>query len=268
MTTTAPFAHDAGEDLLVERRGAALVLTFNRPRARNAMTTPMYEALVAACDHVDATPDIRALGLRGAGGRAFVAGTDISQFRGFTGTDGIAYERQIGEVLGRLRAVDVPVVAAIEGHCVGGGLGIATCADIRLAAPSAKFGIPIASTLGNTLSAGTLQRLVALLGESRVTHMLLTSQPFDADTAVASGFAVAADDLEADFTALLERLTSLAPLTQWSIKELLRRNAQAAASGGGPVDDSDVVEKIYGSEDFAGAVAGFLDKTPWTWLGR
>lgn len=262
-TAAHPFAHDAGDDLLVEQRDAALVLTFNRPHARNAMTHAMYEGLVAACDYVDTTPHIRTLGLRGAGGKAFVAGTDISQFRGFTGADGIAYEDSINRVLTRLRAVQVPVIAAIEGHCVGGGLGIASSADIRLAAANATFSLPIAATLGNTLAAPTLRRLVALLGESRVTHMLLTARPFDAEAAVQSGFAVLSDDLEADFADMLERVSSLAPLTQWSIKELFRRGA-----GHSEVEDADVIERIYGSEDFTGAVERFLDKTPWEWRGR
>src|SRR5699024_3984482 len=114
------------EQLLTEVRGRALHVTFNRPEARNAMTFEMYQGLADACERVDADPALRVLVLRGAGGRVFVAGTDIAQFRGFTGQDGIEYEQRIDAVLDALAAVTKPVIAGIDGHCVGGGPGIAS----------------------------------------------------------------------------------------------------------------------------------------------
>src|SRR5690625_3877481 len=109
-------------EIITREENGVLTVIFNRPEQRNAMTWQMYEGLGEACARADAEESIRVLVLRGAGGKAFVAGTDIGQFRSFDGPRGVQYERQIGEVLGRLQAVDVPVVAAIEGHCVGGGL--------------------------------------------------------------------------------------------------------------------------------------------------
>lgn len=252
------------EHLLTEITGATLRVTFNRPEARNAMTFEMYQGLAEACAQVDADPNLRALVLRGAGGRAFVAGTDIAQFRGFTGADGVAYEQRIDEVLGALAAVEKPVVAVIDGHCVGGGLGIACCADLRIGSPAAKFSVPIARTLGNTLSANTLRRLVRAFGESRTASMLLTARKVDAQEALLSGFLTSvAEDLDTAAEELIERTVTGAPLTQWSIKENLRR-----LQSSGPVDDSDVVETVYGSEDFANAVEGFLTKTPVQWTGQ
>ncbi|MCW2554397.1 MAG: enoyl-CoA hydratase, partial [Mycobacterium sp.] len=108
-----------------------LTVTFNRPDQRNAMTWAMYEALEQACDRADSDGDIRVMVLRGAGGRAFVAGTDISQFAKFsTGQDGVDYERRVTAVLDRLQAVTIPTVASIDGYCVGGGLGIACAVDL------------------------------------------------------------------------------------------------------------------------------------------
>lgn len=270
---TAGDAHDAGDaqveelaegDLLVELRDSALHVTFNRPHARNAMTNAMYDALVTVCERADADDDVRVVVLRGAGDKAFVAGTDITQFRGFTGDDGIAYEERIAGVLARLRAVEVPVIAVVDGHCVGGGLGIAACADLRLVTARASFGMPIARTLGNTLAAGTLRRLVALLGESWVVRLVIAGERLSAEQADASGFArLVEGDIDGAAAELSDTIAASAPLTLWSIKELLRRGA-----GDREVDDADVVSRIYGSDDFAGAVDAFLAKTRWEWQGR
>ena len=252
------------EQLLTEVRGAALHVTFNRPEARNAMTFDMYQGLADACERVDADESLRVLVLRGAGGRAFVAGTDIAQFRGFTGQDGIEYEQRIDAVLDALAAVTKPVIAVIDGHCVGGGLGIASCADVRVASERASFSVPIAKTLGNTLSANTLRRLVRAFGEPRAASMLLTARRVDAQEALLSGFLTeVAEDLDEAADRVVEQVAGGAPLTQWSIKENLRR-----LQAGGEVDDSDVVSTVYGSEDFAAAVEAFLSKTPMEWRGR
>lgn len=252
------------DHLLTEVRGAALHVTFNRPEARNAMTFEMYQGLAESCERVDADPALRVLVLRGAGGRAFVAGTDIAQFRGYTGEDGVEYEKKIDAVLGALAAVNKPVIAVIDGHCVGGGLGIASCADVRVASPNASFSVPIAKTLGNTLSANTLRRLVRAFGEPRAASMLLMARRVDAQEALVSGFLTeVAEDLDEVAERVIDRVAGGAPLTQWSIKENLRR-----LNAGGEVDDSDVVSTVYGSEDFAAAVEAFLSKTPMEWQGK
>ncbi len=251
-------------DVITEVRGSALHVIFNRPDARNAMTWEMYQALAEAAAGVDENPDLRALVLRGAGGRAFVAGTDIAQFRGFTGADGVAYEKRIDEVLSVVAAVAKPVLAVIDGHCVGGGLGIAACADVRIASPKASFSVPIAKTLGNTLSASTLRRLVRVFGEPRVASMLLTARRIDAQEALVSGFLTSVEeDLDAAAERTIASIIGGAPLTQWSIKENLRR-----LHSSDPVNDADIIAAVYGSEDFATAVESFLSKTPMEWRGR
>ena len=253
------------EDLLVERDDGVLTVTFNRPEARNAMTWEMYQGLAEACDAVDADPAVRVMVLRGTGGRAFVAGTDIAQFIEFDGRAGVAYERRISEVLARLRAVDVPVIAAIDGYCVGGGLGIAACADLRLASPGSRFGVPIARTLGNCLSGDTLGLLIALLGRGRVVDMLLRARFIDADEALTAGFlGTVTDDVDATTAEWAATLKGHAPLTMWSVKEIVRRLSDL----GGGIDDADVVERIYGSEDFHEAVRAFIAKEDYEWTGR
>jgi enoyl-CoA hydratase/carnithine racemase len=124
------------EEVLVARDGPIVTLTFNRPEARNAMTWNMYERLYQACEEVDADESIRVLVLKGAGGKAFVAGTDITQFTKFTGAeDGIRYEKDGDKRAGRVASVKKPVIAQVEGPAVGGGFGIAAGADIRIATP-------------------------------------------------------------------------------------------------------------------------------------
>src|SRR3954465_11534026 len=126
----------ATSELLYERRGPIAVLTFNRPASRNAMTWAMYEGLYAACEHVDADDRVKVLVLRGAGEKAFVAGTDISQFRAFaTPADALQYEENNNRYASRLEQVAKPVIAMIRGACTGGGAAFALCCDLRLATP-------------------------------------------------------------------------------------------------------------------------------------
>src|SRR5205814_8262795 len=119
-----------------ETDGALAILTFNRPEARNAMTWEMYDALVDACDRVDGDDQMRVLVLRGAGGQAFVAGTDIAQFQNFRNReDGIKYEERLDRVLDRLERVSKPTIAQVQGGAVGGRGASACRCDRRVVAP-------------------------------------------------------------------------------------------------------------------------------------
>ena len=136
-----------------ERRGPAAWVTFNRPDAHNAMTSDMYEQLFACCERADAEDDVRVLVLRGAGGKAFVAGTDIRQFLEFSSPeDGIEYERTIDRIVGRLERVRKPTIALVDGFAMGSGLALSAACDLRICTPAAVFGLPIARTVGNCLS--------------------------------------------------------------------------------------------------------------------
>lgn len=251
------------DELLVDQDGHTLQVTFYRPAQRNAMTWQMYEGLVEACERADGDDSVRVMVLRGAGGSAFVAGTDIAQFSTFDGPRGVEYEQQITAVLTRLMAVDVPVVAAVEGFCIGGGLGLASAADVRLCTPDARFGVPIARTLGNCLSLDTLQVLVQLLGRSRVVDLLLTGRFMEAAEAHGCGFVTTVtDDLDTELQAMTSRLAGHAPLTMWATKEGVRRLAV------GVREDQDIVERVYGSADFAAAVQAFIQKRKPEWTGR
>jgi enoyl-CoA hydratase/carnithine racemase len=256
----------AEAELLYERRGAAVVLTFNRPQARNAMTFAMYEALHAHCEEIDADDEIRVLVLRGAGGRAFVSGTDIRQFLDFdSGKTGVEYEADIDRYVGRLDQLGKPAIALVEGYAVGAGLSIASACDLRVCTPDAQFGLPIARTLGNCLSMAGYARLVAILGEARAKDIVFTARMVGAEEALAAGLVsavVPADQIEEHVFELAERVAGHAPITLRVTKEALRRIREANVP-----DGADLVAEAYGSEDFRQGVAAFLAKRRHTWTG-
>ena len=247
-------------------------VTLNRPEVRNALTFGMYQALSDLCQQAGtakADRAIKAIVICGAGKKAFAAGTDIGQFTSFKALqDGHDYEAQIESVIRSIETCRVPVIAALHGAVTGGGLVIAAAAHLRLASADVKIGMPIARTLGNCLAITNLRRLVALFGEARVAHMILTAELLSADQALASGFVHDVlqdrDTMLARATALAQRLTTMAPLTIQSSLDGLRRLRHATACP----DDSDLIAACYTSEDFAEGVAAFLEKRKPNWHGR
>ena len=172
-TASAASAAPTSGRVTLRTEGGVAWITFDRPAARNAMTWAMYEQLSAICQQLQQDASVRVAVFRGAGGQAFVAGTDIEQFTAFqSAEDGVAYERQIEAGIAQLCALPMPTVALVEGWCVGGGLAIATACDFRLATPGAKFGVPIARTLGNCLSIQNVARLRAAFGHQRTRRTL------------------------------------------------------------------------------------------------
>jgi len=253
-----------------EVRDSLAVLTFNRPEARNAMTWEMYDALVAACEDVDHDPSIRVFILRGAGGKAFVAGTDISQFESFRSTaDGVDYERRLDEVLDRLERVSKPTIAQVQGVAAGGGCAIAWCCDLRVATPASTFGIPIARTLGNCLSADTCNRVIALVGPARFKELMFTGRFLHAEEARQLGLVnrIAGDgDIDRVVGELAAEIAANAPLTIRAVKELTRR--LSAHQRLAPGEDRDLIELCYASADFREGVAAFVEKRKPVWRGN
>ena len=262
---TAP----VGEDLLYELRDGIGYVTFNRPQARNAMTFPMYERLAEVCAAADKDRSVKALLLTGAGDKAFAAGTDISQFRAFNKPeDALDYEKRIDRVLGALEHCRVPTIAAIKGACTGGGAAIAACCDLCIAAPNAKFGFPVARTLGNCIAMENFARFAALVGPARLKDMIFRARLVEAQEALAIGLVTEVVDDDNQLMARAEEVTRLvashAPLTLQATKEALLRLRPSIPRGEG----DDLILMCYSSEDFREGMDAFLNKRTPNWKGK
>ena len=259
---------DAG-DLLYQVSGSVGQITFNRPQARNAMTFAMYDQLTDICSNARSNPALRAIIITGAGEKAFASGTDISQFRAFaTPEDALGYEARIDRVLNAIECCPIPTIAAIAGACTGGGAAIAAACDLRIAARGARFGFPVARTLGNCLSISNYVRFSAIVGPAAVKEMIFTARLIEVDEAKHLGLIGeiledrAALDRRAQ--ALAAHIATLAPLTLRATKEALRRIKECMA----PDEGRDLIVSCYMSEDFREGMDAFLTKRTPQWQGK
>ena len=250
-----------------EKTGPVGRIIFDRPAAYNSLTWDMWRGLGEACAALSADRDIRVVTLRGAGGKAFVAGTDIAGFQSFTdGQQGVAYEAEMDSYVGAVEALPQPTIAIVDGWAVGGGLALSFASDFRIAATGARFGSPLARTIGNCLSARGYARLVQHAGIAVAKRLLLGAEIIGADEMKALGLLndlVAPDQVDAAVDALVERLLTHAPLTMQVSKEAIRR-----LSAANQPDIDDLIATIYGSADFAEGVRSFLAKEKPAWTGR
>jgi enoyl-CoA hydratase len=259
-------AIDSG-DLLYEVRGRVAWVTFNRPDARNAMTFDMYDDLHDLCDRIDKDPEVRVVVVRGAGDKSFAAGTDIRQFLSFeTRDDALGYEARIGRVLRRLNAVTKPSIAMVQGDAVGGGLFLSLACDLRFAADHARFGAPVARTLGNCTAPFSFTLLASTVGMVRAREILIRARLVNAAEARELGLAdevYPSAELEARVSEQAERLTEHAPLTMAAVKEATRRVRDTFA-----LDNAeDIILSCYLSQDFKEGARAFLEKRKPNWKG-
>lgn len=251
----------------IDRSDGVIEFRFNRPESRNSLTFEMYQALESACQKVKENGD-RVVLISANGDKAFASGTDISNFRHFKdATDAINYEAMIGRVIDSIRSCSVPVIASLHGIVAGGGAAIAAAADIRIATPDTRFGMPIARTLGNCLSVANLSRLVQLLGESRVRYLMLTAQFLPIDALMQSGFVSEVmetpEACDARCRELARHMQTLAPRTLSATRDGLKRLAQQDLP-----PDRDLIERCYLSTDFAEGIEAFFAKRPANWSGQ
>ena len=244
------------EELQINRRDGVVEVVFNRPERRNAFTSTMYAAMRELCDELAEDTGVRVLVLRGAGGKAFAAGNEISDF---LDRDAVTYEESIRELLVALFELPQVTIAAVQGACVGGGLAVATHCDLRICTPESRFGYPIARTLGNALSASIVYRCASVFGESLTREMLLTSRLTTADRAYAVGAVMSVvDDLDAEVETVVDGLLSASGVTMRATKAQLFARAEVLEAP--PSFDAPMLGEIYAGDDFREGVRAFLAK--------
>lgn len=250
------------EELLIRRQDRSVEVVFNRPHRHNAFTSGTYQRLHELCVELGEQPEVRTVVFGGAGGRAFAAGNEISEFTSLTdGTDGVAYEAKVGRVLRGIAELPQVTIAAVDGICVGGGLAVASHCDLRIGTAGSRFGYPIARTLGNALSAFIVYRTATVFGEPLTREMLLASRLIEAERAYAVGALLAVvppDQLAAEVDQLTQGIAQASTRTIRATKEqLLRRSDSLEVS---PADDVERLEAVYGAADFREGVRAFLAK--------
>jgi enoyl-CoA hydratase len=259
-----------GTHVTTERHGAIALVTIDNP-PMNALSTALLDELEAEVDALDGDDDVRAIVLRGAGERAFVAGADIKEFPALresaSGDGGSA--RGIQKLGHRMDASRTPFVAAIRGFCLGGGLELAMCCDVRVCADDAKLGQPEIK-LGLIPGGGGTQRLPRLVGAGRAMLLNLTGEFIDAETAYAWGLVekvVPADDLESAATEIAGQIAAQSPYAVAVLRELARTTRDLPLEEG-LRREADAFARCLRSDDGAEGVAAFIEKRAPSFTGR
>ncbi|HEV8297944.1 MAG TPA: enoyl-CoA hydratase-related protein [Acidimicrobiales bacterium] len=243
--------------------GSIGTLVIDNPARRNAMDLAMYAAVPAAVQSLVAHPALRVVVLRGAGSEAFGAGSDISEFaEQRTGDAALHYNETEAAAARAIETIPVPVIAAIHGPCMGGGVGLALCADLRYAADDARFAVTPAK-LGVGYPPDSMARLVTVIGVPRAKDLVLTARTIDAEQASAMGLVhavVPKADLDAYVESVAATIAALAPLTLRAAKLAIddpHSEATAAA-----------VNRCYASEDYAEGIRAYRERRAPTFNGR
>lgn len=249
------------EPVLVSRDGAIATVALNNPERLNALNKAMWARLGEAMRELSADEALRCIVVRGAGEKAFAAGADIAEFAAERADSKQAkpYGNLIHETMQAVARCRHPTVAMIRGACVGGGLEIAAMCDLRVAAQSSRFGIPV-NKLGLTMAYGELAGLLALAGRAVALEILLEGRVFDADEAYRKGLVnrVVPDELvEEEAYVTARRIAAGAPLVNRWHKQFIERLAVAARI---PPAEWDEGFACFNTEDYKEGVAAFLGK--------
>ncbi len=249
--------------IIATREGAVGRIVFNNPERHNAMSLDMWRGATAALNDLTAAGDVRAVVLTGAGDKAFVAGADISRFgEERNSADGVAeYNAAVKEFQETLIAAPMPTIAMIGGYCIGGGLAIALCSDLRIASEDSRFAIP-AAKLGLGYAAGGIDRLMHIVGPAAAMEIFYTARQFDAAEAFSMGLVnrvVPRAGLAEYCEGYVTRISENAPLTiravKTSVLELLKPESERNLA----LSDEQVAA-CFASNDYIEGRAAFAEK--------
>ena len=258
----------AYETLLLERAGRVAIVTINRPDKRNALNIKTREEGAAVLEELRSDDSVGVLVFTGAGDKAFVAGADIAEFSGRTALT----QREV--MMGRslFTAIDTfpkPIIAMINGYCLGGGCELALACDIRIASETASFGQPEIN-LGIIPGGGGTQRLTRLVGEGKAMELILTGEIIDAKTAFGIGLVnqvVPADQLQAKTMEIANRIADKSPIALRLAKEAVKLASRSNLDEG-LRREVDLFALCFSSEDKNEGVSAFLEKRKPVFKGK
>ena len=251
------------DKMLSRKEGGVGIVTFNNPERHNAVSLDMWEATKRILDDFAADNAIRVVVLTGAGGKAFVSGADISKFETERANleAARAYGKKSEAAYDSIAEFPKPTIAMIRGYCIGGGLGLATCCDLRIASDNSRFAVP-AAKLGIGYGYKGLRRLVDIVGPAFAKEIFYTARQFDTQEALAMGLVnrvVPSAELENAVKAITDMICANAPLTiqavKYTVGEILKDEGRRNVAG-----TVEMVEKCFTSRDYNEGRAAFMEK--------
>ena len=256
------------ETITVEKRGRVGVLTINRPDKLNALGAKVHEEGVAALEEFKKDDEVRVVVITGTGEKSFIAGADISEFEGKTPvTQRATFNEKT--LFNSVDSFPKPVIAMINGFCLGGGNELALACDLRIASEKARFSQPEIN-LGIMPGGGGTQRLTRLIGEGRAMEMILLGDMIDAETAHRFGLVnhvFPADQLEAETMKIAEKIAEKAPIALQLCKEAVKFASRSNLDEG-IRREVDLFAIVFSTEDKQEGVSAFLEKRKPEFKGR
>jgi enoyl-CoA hydratase/carnithine racemase len=251
------------DKMLSRKEGGVGIVTFNNPERHNAVSLDMWEATTEILNGFAADNDVRVVVLTGAGGKAFVSGADISKFGSERSTiEAVrAYNSKTDATYASIADFPKPTIAMIRGYCIGGGLGLATCCDLRIASDNSRFAVP-AAKLGLGYGYTGLKRLVDIVGPSFAKEIFYTARQFDAEDARVMGLVnrvVPAAELETYVKSITDMISANAPLTikavKYTVGEIMKDESKKNLAR-----SAELVEQCFASKDYTEGRTAFMEK--------